>query len=165
MVTTRAGYIYLGMSEDTTDRLMMEWRERRGCFAEDAKVTSNPVTRACWLLGGAASIALGTVGAFVPVLPTVPFILLGSACFARSSGRFYNAVLSNQRVGPLVYRWQRTRTIPRRAKIAAVLVIGLTFGLSVGFVVPGLEAKLVMVAVGVVVAAWIASRPSEIGLE
>ena len=43
--------------------------------------------RMVYILGGVIAFALGTVGTVLPVLPTVPFYLLATWCFAKSSRR------------------------------------------------------------------------------
>ena len=78
-----------------------------------------------WLLFalGALSLALGVLGTVLPVLPTVPFLLLTAACWSRASPRWHRWLLSRPRLGPAIARWERERTVPRRAKLTAVVLI------------------------------------------
>ena len=56
-----------------------------------------------FILLGLISLGLGLLGAFLPILPTVPFVLLAAFCFARGSRRM-NA-------------WLRTTKIYRRSMV------------------------------------------------
>jgi uncharacterized membrane protein YbaN (DUF454 family) len=69
-----------------------------------------------WLL-----FCLGFIGAFVPVLPTTPLMLLALWCFSRSSDRFHDWLYTHKIFGPPLQQWHHHRVIPLGAKIIAVL--------------------------------------------
>ncbi|MDO4294470.1 MAG: YbaN family protein [Eubacteriales bacterium] len=52
------------------------------------KSNRNPL-RILWLIAGFAAMGLGAVGVVLPVLPTMPFLLLASFCLAKGSKRFH----------------------------------------------------------------------------
>lgn len=79
---------------------------------------------------GLASVVLAVFGSFLPLLPTVPFLLLAAFAFARSSPRLENWLLTHQRFGPLIRNWQANGSIDRRTKKISVAVMVATFGLS-----------------------------------
>ena len=83
---------------------------------------------------GWLSVALGTLGVFLPLLPTTPFILLAAWCFARSSPRFHHWLLYRSWFGGYLRHWQQYRAMPPGAKPRAVMMILLTFAISLWLV-------------------------------
>lgn len=67
------------------------------------------------------SLGLGIAGVFLPVLPTVPFIILASWAGMRSSRRLHRYLESHRVFGPILRDWRRNRAVGRRAKWAATL--------------------------------------------
>lgn len=86
--------------------------------------------RALWFLGGALSVLLAVVGIALPLLPTVPFLLLAAVCFARSSDRWHQWLLTHPRFGPPIADWQRSGAIRKPAKIGATVAVILSFLLA-----------------------------------
>ena len=75
-----------------------------------------------------------TLGVFLPLLPTTPFILLAAWCFARSSPRFHHWLLYHSWFGGYLRHWQKYRAMPPGAKPRAVVMILLTFAISLWLV-------------------------------
>jgi uncharacterized membrane protein YbaN (DUF454 family) len=115
-----------------------------------------------WLLlaTGFLFVGLAALGAVLPILPTTPFLLVAAACFARSSPRFYQWLLSNPTFGPLIREWRENRSIPLRAKLAAIALITLVGGTSVGFFISNPWLKLGVGAFLVGLVAWLVRLPT-----
>lgn len=86
--------------------------------------------RVIWLIFGLTCVALALIGVVLPLLPTVPFLLLAAFCFARSSERLHNWLLSHKTFGPMIDDWNSSGAIRPSAKRAATLSIGVVFGIS-----------------------------------
>ncbi|UCH80789.1 MAG: YbaN family protein [Nitrospiraceae bacterium] len=80
---------------------------------------------------GLLFVGLAILGIFLPVLPTTPFLLLALACFAKSSEKLHAWLLTNKTFGPLIRQWHETRSMPRKAKIYALITIFFGGGISI----------------------------------
>jgi uncharacterized membrane protein YbaN (DUF454 family) len=102
---------------------------------------------------GVVALALGIIGAFVPLMPTTIFLLIALWAFSRSSPRFHRWLYSHPRLGPPLRAWHEHRVISTRAKAAAVglmgggLVLAATVFATDGWVV-GLAALVLLPVAG-----------------
>ncbi|MEM6780816.1 MAG: YbaN family protein [Pseudomonadota bacterium] len=87
--------------------------------------------RGMYLVLGFLSLGLGIIGVVLPLLPTTPFLLVTAFCFARSSEKFHNWLLSHPYFGKIIKDWRDHGAISKKSKISAMLVIILTILLSV----------------------------------
>ncbi|TNE34074.1 MAG: DUF454 domain-containing protein [Alphaproteobacteria bacterium] len=113
------------------------------------------------LIIGFFFVGLGILGAFLPVLPTTPFLLIALWAFAQSSERFHNWLYNHRIFGPPLQNWSNHGVIPKRAKIAAVSTMAVSAILVISFSNAswyGLVAMLVLMGIG---AGFVLSRPSE----
>lgn len=121
---------------------------------------SSPLWRALLLGVGVLATALGILGIFLPLLPTVPLLLLAAACFARSSPRCYAWLLDHPRLGPLVSSYLDGNGMPLRAKVWAILLLWTTISLSALLVVPILLVKLALFAIAAGVTLYLLRLPT-----
>lgn len=75
-------------------------------------------------------VALAVVGIALPLLPTVPFLLLAAFFFANSSERLHNWIMAHNIFGPMITDWHERGAIRPGAKKAATISIAAVFGLS-----------------------------------
>jgi len=108
-----------------------------------------------WLLIilGTISLILGIIGAFLPLLPTTPFLLLTSYLYLKSSPKAYNWLINHKTFGPYILNYQEKKIIPIRAKISSLVLLWLSILGSIFFVVDNLWIKglLLLIAIGVTI--------------
>jgi len=102
---------------------------------------------------GSIAVVVGIIGIVVPLLPTTPFLLLAAACYARSSQRLYNWLVSNRWCGRYIRSYRSGAGIPVKAKALTIFLLWLTIGFSVLLIVSNLLVKitLLLIAIGVTV--------------
>lgn len=131
----------------------MAEQDGRKDYSHEVRLVNSGAVR-LWLLGcGHVSVGLAVLGAFLPLLPTTPFLLLAAACYVRASARFYNWLLNTRTFGPMIVNWREHRSVAVRHKVLAILFIAVTIGSSVAFFIPHPAGKVVVGGLGV---GWIA---------
>jgi len=120
-----------------------------------------PLLRALLFAAGAISVALAAVGAFVPILPTTPFLLLAAWCFLRSSRRMHAWILASPVFGPYVREWREKRTVPREAKLKAIALVIASFALSITLAVDAPLPRVLLGILGAGLVVFLARLPSE----
>ncbi len=116
--------------------------------------------RAAILVAGFLCVGLAALGVVLPLLPTTPFLLLAAACFARSSPRFYRALLGNRVFGPLIRDWREHRSIPLHAKVMAITAIALVLGSTILFAVREPALRIGLAAFGAGLCLWLWRLPT-----
>jgi uncharacterized protein len=114
------------------------------------------LVRPLYLTGGLTALALGLIGIALPIVPTVPFLLLAAFCFARSHPEWAQRLYDHPTYGPGLCDWRDRRAIGRRAKVSALLAMSAGVGftwLSVGF-----PWAWISIAVLAIAGSWIWTR-------
>ena len=94
---------------------------------------------------------MGTVGVFVPLLPTTPFLLLAAAAFIRSSPRLYDWLIHHRLFGRLIRDYREFHGMSRRHKAVTLVLLWGVIGYSVAAVAEAwwLRGLLLVIATGV----------------
>lgn len=95
---------------------------------EQGRARRVALMRWLWFCLGWVMVALGVIGALLPVMPTTIFLILAVGCFARSSPRFERKLLEHPRYGPSLRAWREQGAVSRNGK--AFAAGGMAFGFA-----------------------------------
>jgi len=76
-----------------------------------------------YIILGIISTGLGIIGAFLPIMPTTPFLLLASIFFARSSEKLNRFLLTNPLLGEYLTNYLEHRSLPLSSKIKSISLL------------------------------------------
>lgn len=86
------------------------------------------IKKMLWIMLGCVSLGLGAVGAVLPVLPSVPLLLLAAFCFARSSRRLHQWFMGTELYRNHLESFAKGQGMTRRTKLRIMLTVTLLMG-------------------------------------
>lgn len=133
--------------------------DRHPAKLESTKAAALPaIARWCLLALAVLSLLLGVVGLFLPVLPTVPFLLLAAWAAGYSSPRLSHWLENHPRLGPPIRDWRRAGVVSRRAKWMATVAMTASATATLLLLGPHWAALATMTMMASVLA-WLWRRP------
>jgi uncharacterized protein len=123
-----------------------------------ARLVRRRLAGVAWRVLAALCLGLAGLGVVVPGLPTVPFLLLAAWAASHGWPRLEAWLLAHPRCGPSIHRWRERGAVPRQAKWASSIMMGLSTAVIALSGAP-LWLKLAVPALMLTVAVWLWRRP------
>ncbi len=84
-----------------------------------------------WVFCGTVCVGLGILGMFLPVLPTIPFLLLALYFYGRGSKPLYNWLVNHPWIGNYLKNYRDGKGIPLGLKLLSIALLWLTMGITI----------------------------------
>lgn len=95
------------------------------------KAVSEPFVRTLLKLGACICIGLGVIGAFLPILPTTPFLILATVLSYNSSPKIRRWLLDHPVFGDTIQSYLENRSITITALRSALVTLWLCLLVSI----------------------------------
>ena len=103
------------------------------------------------IIAGTIFLGLGIIGIFLPILPTTPFLLLATACYTRSSKRFYDWLLHNKWFGSYIKNYREGEGVPLKVKVYTISLLWITILFSAFFIISIFWVRVVLILIAAAV--------------
>lgn len=114
-----------------------------------------------WRTLAICAFVLGVIGAFLPVMPTVPFLLVSAWAASKGWVQFERWLLAHRFFGPPIVRWRTNGAVSRSAKwLASTMMLASALMLQLITAIP-LGVRLGVPLLMAAVALWLWLRPEQ----
>jgi len=94
-------------------------------------------------------VALGTIGIFLPLIPTTPFLLLAVYFYMNSSYSRLRWLLNHKYLGPYIKAYLSKEGIPLRVKVKTISLLWITMLTTIFLATDKLHVRLILTAIAV----------------
>ena len=114
-----------------------------------------------WRAITVVALGLGLVGLALPVVPTVPFLIVSAWAASKGWPAFEIWLLNHRRFGPPIVQWRQRGAVPRRLKWLSTLMMSSSgIGLQFFPQIP-LALRIAVPAMLLAVGVWLWLRPED----
>jgi len=92
-------------------------------------------------------VGLGTLGIFIPLLPTTPFLLAATYFYMNSSKKRLRWLLRNRYLGPYIRSYLSKEGIPLKLKIRTLALLWLTILYAIFFATDKIHVQLILATI------------------
>jgi uncharacterized membrane protein YbaN (DUF454 family) len=118
-------------------------------------IKENRLIRIMWISFGFLMVAMGILGAILPILPGTVFFIIAAICFAKSSEKFYKMLIHNKYVGPHLQNYLEDKFIPIKTKIIIISSLWISITASAVYVLDVFWQRAIMFSVAIGVSIYI----------
>jgi len=118
------------------------------------------VVKVLLIIIGTISLVLGMLGIFIPLFPTMPFLLFTAACYLKSSNNLYILLIENKYIGKHLVNYKESRSISRNVKYMTIISLWISIGFSAIVIVSNNYIKVLLLFIAVAVSFHVASLKS-----
>lgn len=111
-----------------------------------------------WRTIAILALLLGVIGLLLPIMPTVPFLLVAAWAGGKGWPVLEQKLLAHPKYGPQIIAWRKYGVVKRQPKvIASVMMSGSA--IMLGFSPAPFAVKFAVIGIMATVAVWLWSRP------
>lgn len=114
-----------------------------------------------WRLLAIISLILGVIGAFLPIMPTVPFVLVAAWAGGHGWPALEHYLLNHPKYGHHIRDWRERGAVSRKAKYIAIFMMSCS-ATGLWFSPAPLWAKWGVSLTMATVALWLSLRPEPV---
>jgi uncharacterized protein len=110
-----------------------------------------------WVGLGSIFLAVGLIGILIPLLPTTPFLILATGCYAKGSQRFYERLLGSPYLGSYIRAYKEGSTLTWRWRLASIAFLWVTISITIMIFVDDWLVRAILIVIAIAVTAHLAT--------